>query len=220
MLPFRASIAPQPSEAVAVHIHALQELTLDIDAALRGRDLPASPRARIAFGCLDLAVEHTSGIAVLADQPLWGPAFAMLRIQFEAFIRGVWLARCAADDQLAWFTSGKLDKHRNFRELVADVERALKHDGGALSRLREQSWPMFNDFTHTGFQHVVRRNSETRTGPNYSDPELIQAMRFTSAIGLLAAVEMLTLAGHDVLARALKQKADAIKDKPKAPVHA
>jgi hypothetical protein len=28
----------------------------------------------MAFGCLDLAVEHTSGIAVLADQPLWGPS--------------------------------------------------------------------------------------------------------------------------------------------------
>src|ERR1039458_10217040 len=97
------SIAPSPSEAVAVHIRALQQLTLQIDAALRGRDLPATARARMAFGCLDLAVEHQSGIAVLADQPLWGPAFALLRIQLEAFVRGVWLARCATDDQLAWF---------------------------------------------------------------------------------------------------------------------
>jgi hypothetical protein len=101
------AIAPSPSEAVAVYIRSLQQLTLDIDAALRGRYLPATPRDRLAFGCLDLAVEHQSGIAVLADQPLWGPTFALLRIQFEAFIRGVWLARCAADDQLAWFVDGK-----------------------------------------------------------------------------------------------------------------
>ena len=127
----------------------------------------------MAFACLDLAVEHQAGIAVLADQPLWGPAFALLGIQFEAFIRGVWLARCATDDQLAWFKDGKLDKHRKFHELVTAVEKALKHDGGALTKLRAQSWAMFNDFTHTGFQHVVRRNSATTTGPNYADPELI-----------------------------------------------
>jgi hypothetical protein len=199
-----------------VHIRVLQQLTFEIDAALRGRDLQASRRARMAFGCLDLAVEHTSGIAVLADQPLWGTVFALLRIQLEAFIRGVWLARCATDDQLAWFASGKLDKHRNFRELVTEVEQALKHDGGVLSKLREQSWPIFNDFTHTGFQHVVRRNGETTTGPNYTDRELIQALRCARAIGLLAAIEMLSLAGHDDLALALRQKAETIKA-PKTP---
>lgn len=162
----------------------------------------------MAFACLDLAVEHQAGIAVLADQPLWGPAFALLRIQFEAFIRGVWLARCATDDQLAWFKGGKLDKHRKFHELVTAVEKALKHDRGALTKLRKQSWPIFNDFTHTGFQHVVRRNSPTATGPNYTDPELIQALRFARAIGLLAAIEMLSLSGHEDLARALKEKAE------------
>jgi hypothetical protein len=94
----------------------------------------------MAFGCLDLAVEHQSGIAVLADQPLWGPAFALLRIQFEAFIRGVWLARSATEDQLAWFVEGKLGKHRKFHELVTAVEEALKHDGAALTKLRQQSW--------------------------------------------------------------------------------
>jgi hypothetical protein len=164
----------------------------------------------MAFGCLDLAVEHQSGIAVLADQPLWGPAFALLRIQFEAFIRGVWLGRCADDDQLVWFADGKLDKHRKFHELVTEVEQALKHDGEVLTTLRKQSWSLFNDFTHTGFQHVVRRNSVTTTGPNYTDQELIQALRFTSAIGLLAAIEMLSLSGNQDLARALKERAETL----------
>ena len=207
------SIAPSPSAEVTVHIRAVQQLTLEIDAALRGRYLPATPRARMAFGCLDLAVEHQSGIAVLADQPLWGPAFALLRTQLEAFIRGVWLARCATDDQLAWFADGKLDKHRKFHELVTAVEQALKHDGAALTKLREQSWSFFNDFTHTGFQHVVRRNSEATTGPNYTDQELIQALRFARAIGLLAAIEMLSLSGHQELARALKERAETLAGK-------
>jgi hypothetical protein len=209
------SIAPSPSEAVAVHIRALQQLTHEIDAALRGRYLPATPRARLAFGCFDLAVEHQSGIAVLADQPLWGPVFALLRIQLEAFIRGVWLARCAAEDQLAWFVDGKLDKQRKFHELVTAVEQALKHDGAVLTKLREQSWSIFNDFTHTGFQHVARRNSETTTGPNYVDRELIQALRFAKAIGLLAAIEMLSLSGHEDMARALKQKAETLEPDPR-----
>jgi hypothetical protein len=204
------SIAPSPSEAVAVHIRALQELTLQIDAALRGRHLPATPRARMAFGCLDLAVEHQSGIAVLADQPLWGPAFALLRIQLEAFVRGVWLARCATDDQLAWFVEGKLGNHRKFHKLVTAVEEALKHDGAVLTKLRLQSWTLFNDFTHTGFQHVVRRNSKTTTGPNYMDQELIQALRVATAVGLLAAIEMLSLSDHEDLAQALKEKAETL----------
>ena len=57
------SIAPSPSEAVAVHIRALLQLTLQIDAALRGGYLPATSRARMAFGSLDLAVATARAIA-------------------------------------------------------------------------------------------------------------------------------------------------------------
>jgi hypothetical protein len=71
----------------------------------------------------------------------------------------------------------------------------------------------FNDFTHTGFQHVVRRNSETMTGPNYMDGELIQALSFAKAIGLLAAIEMLSLSGHQELARTLKARAETLVGK-------
>ena len=193
-----------PSEKVRREIVELQSVTISINREISGLILPADRRLRMALGCLDLAVEIQSGIAVLADQPLWGPAFALVRSLFESLIRGIWLARYASEDQLTWFQTGDLGNRKTFAELVTEVEKSLGHSGETLTRLRKSSWAILNDFTHSGFQHVVRRNSETSTGPNYPDQELIQMLRASASLGLLAAIEMMDLSNHhDVSARLL-----------------
>ena len=78
----------------------LKTVVLWISEQTSGMLLPAGLRARMALGCLDLAIEHQAGICALAEQALWGPVFALLQCMFDAFVRGVWLARCASDVEL------------------------------------------------------------------------------------------------------------------------
>jgi hypothetical protein len=170
-----------------------------------GMLLPIDRRARMAMGCLDLAIEHQAGIAVLAEQSLWGPVYALLQGMFDAFVRGIWLARCASEIELESFELAGL-RGKPFRDLVDDVERTLGHSRGVLSKLRTSSWAMFRDFTHAGFEHVRRRSGADTVDENYPAAETEQALRLATALGLLSATELASLSGHRDVALACKQR--------------
>ena len=166
---------------------------------------PSDRRARLALGCLDLAIEHQAGISVLSEQGLWGPVYALLQGMFDAFIRGMWLARCATEVELESFELAGL-RGKPFRDLVDDVERALGHSRGVLSKLRTSSWAMFRDFTHAGFEHVKRRTGAQVYDENYPVAETEQALRLATALGLLSATELASLSGYREVALACKQR--------------
>jgi hypothetical protein len=171
-----------------------------------GMVMPADRRARLALGCLDLALEHQAGIAVLAERALWGPAYALLRCMFDAFVRGIWLARCASEMELASFEMAGL-RGKPFRVLVDDVERVLGHSRGVLSKLRTSSWAIFSDFTHAGFEHVRRKPGVSMNDQDYPPAETDQALRLATALGLLSATELASLSGHRDIALACKARA-------------
>jgi hypothetical protein len=183
----------------------LRTVVLWISEQTSGMVVPEGRRARMALGCLDLAIEHQAGICALAEQSLWGPGFALLQCMFEAFVRGVWLARCASDSELELFESAGL-RGKPFRDLVDDVERALGHSRGVLSKLRTSSWAIFSDFTRAGFEHVRRRNDANNTGENYSVAETERALQLAIALGLLSATELASLSGHRDVALACKAR--------------
>jgi hypothetical protein len=171
-----------------------------------GMPLPTARRARLAVSCLDLAIEHQAAIALLAEQLLWGSAYALLRCLLDALVRGVWLARCATDDDLDSFELAGL-RRRSFDDLVGDVERALGNSRGALSKLRESSWAIFSDCTQTGLQDTRSRHGPINTAPNYPAAETEQALKLATALGLLAATELANVSGHRSVALACKDRA-------------
>jgi hypothetical protein len=71
------------------------------------KQLPASARIRAAGGCFALAQEHHHAIVFLVEHHLLGSAFALVRIAFEAYVRGAWLSLCAADKFVDAFLRGE-----------------------------------------------------------------------------------------------------------------
>lgn len=173
----------------------LQSVVGWITEQRHGLPVRADRRTRLSFGCLDLAVEHLAAIALLADKALWGPAYALLRHLLDAFVRGVWIARCASESDLDSFQLAGL-RERSFETLVGDVERALGHSRGVLSKLRQSSWAMFSDCT------------QCAAGPaqGYPEAETDQALRVATALGLLAATERAALAGRREVVTACKER--------------
>jgi hypothetical protein len=184
----------------------LRAAVLWIAALTDGLLMPQDRRARLALGCLDIAIEHQAAIAVLAERPLWGPVYVLLGGLLDALVRGVWLARCATDDDLDSFELAGL-RRKSFEDMVGDVERALGHSRGALSKLRKSAWAMFSDFTHTGFEHVRRRHGPISAEPIYPAAETDHALRLAAALGLLAATELANLSGHRGVALACRERA-------------
>ena len=170
-----------------------------------GMALPPDRRARMALGCLDLAIEQQAGISLLAEKELWGSVYALVRSMFDAFVRGVWLARCANEMELESFELAGL-RGKPFRNLVDEVERALGHSRGVLSKLRTSSWAIFSDVTNAGADPARRRGDPSCDGRNYPAADTDQALRLATALGLLSATELAALSGHREVALACKAR--------------
>lgn len=98
-----------------------ENLIIWLDRFIEGLSIPTNDRAIIVAACEDVALEHHKSIVLTTREQLHGSAFALIRIQFEAYIRGQWLHYCASDDELAKFKErDKLDK--TFGQLIEDLE--------------------------------------------------------------------------------------------------
>ncbi|MGH8617558.1 MAG: DUF6988 family protein [Burkholderiales bacterium] len=175
----------------------LVELTRWIDKYTSGLTLPTDERSQIAVGCLDVTLEHQGAIAVLHSAGLSGSMLALLRILAESLVRGLWIYECASPDELANFKKGKLGK--SFDSLIKEYETTIGTPNGVLSGFKLSAWKQMNDFTHTGFLQVSRRHAPGRVGPNYPTTDLSKALGVAGALGLVAAGQLIAIAGREDL---------------------
>ena len=203
---------------LATCIAKAEELIQWLDSQIDGVEIPSELRSRVAGGCLDVTLEHQKAIVLLVAQRLYGSAFALARLTFEAYVRGVWLHQCATDIEIKKFEAETLK--RIFASLLSDIEKLDSFRSGILSAVKKKSLPAMNSFTHTGFSQVVRRNKEGSIEPNYDEGELLEIVNFAGGLGIMAAVEIAHLANNKVLANALLEKAKEISSlSPNHPMH-
>jgi len=193
---------PQDEAQVQEATEALRAAVAFIDAHTRGLEMPGDPHSRIALGTLDLAMEYQAGALLLAQHGLFAPVYALLRCIVEATTRGMWLANCATEAEFEAF------KHNNFGgktqySMIDEIGVKFGREAGVLREMHKQSWRVLNDFTHSGIGHVSRRTGEDFTGPNYPVAEVVQTLRVTSAMGLIAAIQLCELSGHQDVGRQL-----------------
>ena len=168
----------QDSKAIAEWLHT------KIDGVAISND----EKTRAAAGCFDTALEHQVAISILIENMLYGSAFALARSVFEAYIRGMWLAKCATDKEVKDFLSNKFD--RKFYELIADIEKLDGYSNGVLSKAKKAGWSILNGFTHTGSEQVLRRNTENYIEPDYTPEDINEIVSFVNSISLLAGLEI------------------------------
>lgn len=197
--------------SITTEHEALADVVAWIDHRYAGIALPADERSRICAGCFDVALEHQAAICLLSSAELYGPLFALLRVLFEAVVRGLWLAQCASDADLKKFQKHRFDQ--KFGELVRDIENVIGRTGSPLSKLMTNSWKAMNGFTHTGFHQVARRNGEGFTGPNYPDAEINQAVALSAALGLIAACQLAGIASDQPLVRSTMERMQQYADR-------
>lgn len=175
-----------------------------LDGKLDGVPIPSNLRCRLAGGSLDTALEHHKAIVMLVAHQLYGSAFALVRLVFEAYVRGVWLHQCASQTEIEQFEKKKFEK--KFFELLVDIEKLDAFKSGILSAAKKKSWDVMNGFTHTGFNQIIRRNTADSIAPNYDDFEILEALNFANAIGLMSAVEIAHIGSNDPLANEVLEK--------------
>ncbi len=196
--------------SLAERIDQSEELICWLDRLIEVLSIPTNDRVVIAASCQDVALEHHKSIVLTTREQLHGSAFALVRIEFEAYVRGQWLRYCASDDEVATFKErDRLDK--KFGQMIDDLEGHEAFNVGVLSQIKQESWRAMNSFTHTGRLQVVRRISATKIGSNYPEEEIVDTLDFADYMALLAALAIVNvttgkLADREALAERLLER--------------
>ena len=166
--------------------------------------LPATERARVSAACLALAQDHHHAIVLLAEEHLYGSAFALVRVAFEAYVRGLWLGSCATDAQVAEFAKG--EEPPRFGTLLQEVEQLPAFASGTLSSIKKAHWSSMCAYTHSGGLHAQRWQTATAVEPNYSHSEVNDVLSMAEIIGSLSAVAIAALANDDRTANSILEQ--------------
>lgn len=183
-----------------------------MDQKIDGLEISSDDRTRISAACFDVALEHQKAIVLLIAKKLVGSAFSLVRILFEAYIRGLWIGKCATDNEIEKFKKNKLEK--TFATLIQEIEQQDGFQEGVLSKAKSANWKAMNSYTHSGFFQSVRRLKEETIEANYEEDEILEILGFSDAIGLLTALQIALMASNENLANELLDKSKTELKKP------
>lgn len=189
-------------------LNRAKELGVWLHERTNGLHFPSSERVGMAGAILYLAQEHYDAIIVLLSARLYGSAFALARVLFEAYIRGKWLLSCASEDDLKEYMKGHcagLDK------LLEDIGDDLETGGAWLKKNQKVNRRHFNELTHGGASHVVRRISGGVIESVYPEEELCRLLDFSNEVAIRVAAELFGAAGQELLLKQLEEMATGLR---------
>ena len=183
-----------------------------MDQRIDGLEISSDERTRISAACFDIALEHQKAIVLLIANQLIGTAFSLERLLFEAYIRGLWLGKCASGQEIEKYKKDRLDK--TFATLIQEIEQIEGFQEGVLSKAKVAGWKAMNSYTHSGFFQSVRRNKDDTIEPNYDEDEILEVLGFANSIGMLAALQVALMAGDEEFAKDLLERSKTELSKP------
>lgn len=175
-----------------------------LETELHDLAFPGSLRNTLSVPCFAIAQEHFHSIAVLFKSNLNSSAFALVRPQYETYIRGMWLGFCATDKQLDDFAKGVELPRINV--LISDIEGMIPFDDRKFSKIKANSWGLMCAYTHTGSRQVFNWITPETIESDYSSEEIAEVIKFTASFALLSAIGMADLANNKPLTLKLVEK--------------
>jgi hypothetical protein len=167
-------------------------------------EMPRTLRVRVAGSCLAIAQEHHHGIIALLDHQIFSSSLALLRCQFEAYVRGEWLGLCASDAQVESFARGK--EPPPIKEMIAALEATPAFSNMILGKIKADSWGVMCDYSHTGGLHIQNWGTGDIIEPDYSEDEIRVALTMAEIFGALAVLGAAYLANSESIAAAIWEK--------------
>lgn len=163
-------------------------------------EVPATDRNRAAAAAFGIAQDHHAAIVFLMKNSFHSSSFALLRLLFEAYLRGLWLSHCATDKQVSGYFQGEDPP----RTMVAEIEATEAYQGQVLSRIKKDYWRVMCDYTHTGGQHLLRWQTKNSIEPTFKESELEECLNCAELFGAMAGLALIQLSasgssGQEVL---------------------
>jgi len=166
-------------------------------------ELKADERNRVVAALFHLSLEHHGSICLLVQNQHNGSAFALLRPQFEAYIRGLWFMKCATEGQLQSFI--KDNEPPRINDLISEIEENPGYEEKGLSSLKEKVWGSLCGFTHGGYVQVSWRVTTEEITSDFSEEHLVKLVITSCALSLQAYIALALLVDRAELATSIKE---------------
>lgn len=158
---------------------------------------PADLRTRTAGASFHTSLEHFSGIRVLCGVGKFAPAFALLRVQWDAFLNGAWLLHCAKPDRLKRI----FDRRDGFPKIELRVRQLVTaneayRDGG-LASLFSAIEKGLHDLTHAGVGQIVHTLGPEHIESQYTAEQAAEGLSHSMTLGLLSLSELASLSDSE-----------------------
>jgi hypothetical protein len=164
----------------------------------------ASERTRVGAACFAVVQEHHQSIVILTEHRIFASSFALLRVAFDAYVRGVWLSLCATDAEVAAFLAGK--EPGSMKSLLTAIESKPEFSNGELSSVKDRSWSAMCDYTHTGSLQVQRWNTEDAVEPRYTIDEVMEVLQLAELLGMMSVISFAGLINNVALSKKALEK--------------
>jgi hypothetical protein len=157
-----------------------------------------TPHIRMSAPPCYLSIRHFSGIVLLSQHNMHGSASALLRLQFESYVRSAWLYYSATNTELTHILKEDMVFPR-INKMLHALQKIDDNEFTTIKEVNKDIWNIMNDLTHGGIKQIIMHSSEGIVEQNIS-PSFICGLITNAALqSLLAALLMISMA-HDVTA--------------------
>lgn len=175
------------------------ELNEAVLGLLDGADFDPSPRGQSAYGMCSVSLEHALSLRILIASGCPTSVVGLMRMQFEALTRAMWLLYAASDSAISKLTAPlTVESERaaknlpSVNEMVDQIGKRVGQNVPAaahqmLAGFKEVSWGAMNSFVHGGI-HPLRRQAQ-----GYPLSLIYQVVRNSNALSLMAGMTLALL---------------------------
>jgi len=163
------------------------ELEQRLNALLQIKPRRVSDRIASSHILCSVSFEHAESVKLLITTGNFTSALGLVRLQYEALVRAMWVYYAATDGMAAKLTAELTDESaRKANQLPMLGEMLTKLKGKApqpamdlLYEFRDYSWKPLSSFVHGGI-HAITRHS---TG--YPKPMLGQLVKISNGVSMM-----------------------------------
>tara|TARA_R110000751_G_scaffold307898_1_gene434198 strand:- start:96285 stop:96905 length:621 start_codon:yes stop_codon:yes gene_type:complete len=162
----------------------------------------------------DVALEHAHSLQSLMEIGNFTSAFSMLRLQFDALTRSVWLLWAATDSKVERIMQDLTNDTTNadnglpsHAEMMKQIEKNAPAEATRLLKeFREVTWKASSSFVHGGI-HAMKRHRE-----GYPVVLVKQIVISSNGLVMVTAVHLATLTGNEHVNKDIVRIRDLYRD--------
>jgi hypothetical protein len=162
----------------------------EISAAIDGMKVNNSDRVIMSIMLHDVVFDNQKAIFDLVKLGHIRAASALLRVLFEAHVKGIWLYSCATDKQIDQFKKDNVKStitpknKMTFHEMISDIELEMPHLNGSLTEFKENHWKGLNSLTHSGIMQFSYEFVDGEMKRKYSSKYLQTLLNFSERFAI------------------------------------